>query len=477
MRSGVRKGIAIGCLSFVLATSLHGQTPGEGEAITPILSVRTRIESWNGFGNAAGDDYLYGHALIRLGLGQRGAAFGWRVEFAAPAVFGAPDDATQGHGASYYRANGSKRTMAQFFPKQVYLTVGRAAEGHRARVGRFEFSEGGEVSPADPTLAALKRRSVVQRLIGPFLFTQGARSLDGIEYGWAGHGLNVTLLGALPTVGVFNLDGWGHVAEMPLGYAAVTGKGPWSRERSEWRLFVVGFRDDRGLVKADNRPQAAREADREPIEIGSVGAHLLQLVPTSAGPLDMAFWGVGQFGDWGNQGHRAWAADVELGWQPKDIAWRPWLRLGIFASSGDSDSTDAIHGTFFQNLATPRLYARFPFYNLTNVRDWSASLTLRPEARLTLRADVRAIALGSPADGWYAGSGPYDEETFGLSIRPSNGSRRLGTLLDLSADFQITPHWTLSAYGSVAPSGPVIQASSPSNSAGRFAFLEVEYRR
>lgn len=172
-------------------------------------------------------------------------------------------------------------------------------------------------------------------------------------------------------------------------------------------------------------------------------------------------------------GHRGWAADGELGWQPRDLGWRPWLRVGVFASSGDRDPSDATHGTFFQTLATPRLYARFPFYNLTNVVDWSASATLRPGPRVTLRGDARAIQLQSAGDGWYTGSGPYDEASFGLGYRASGGWRSLGTLLDLSADVQLSRHWSLSAYGSVAPSRRVIGDVS----AGCFAFLEVEYRR
>ena len=458
--------------TVLLASPLTAQVPRNRVGVTPIFTARARAESWNWFGGDPGNDYIYGHTLVRFGLEQQRPGFGWRVEFAAPAIFGAPDDGTQGHGASYYRANDSQRTTVQLFPKQVYLTIGRQAEGHRLRLGRFEFSDGGEAAPADPGLAALKRRSVAQRLIGPFNFTEGARSLDAVEYGWTGHGLNVTLLGAVSTVGVYNLHGWHHIAEMPLGYAAVTGQGPWAPTRSEWRVFSVAFRDRRGLVKPDNRPLALREADRDPIGIVSVGGHLLQLVPTSAGPLDFALWGVGQFGDWGTQRHRAWAANAEVGWQPGGVAWQPWLRLGVFRSSGDLDSADATHATYFQNLATPRLYARFPFYNLTNIRDWSASLTLRPDSRLTLRADVRAISLGEVADGWYAGSGPYDEATFGISYRPSGGSRGLATLIDLSADWQLSRRWTIAAYGSVAPAGPVAGHAS----AGRFAFLEVECR-
>ena len=464
--------IALAAAPFTVAPAT-AQAPERREGVTPILTARVRAESWNWFGDAPGDDYAYAHALLRFGAEQQRETVGWHVEFAAPAIVGAPNDATQGHGAAYYRANGNRRSPARLFAKQVYLTIGRSTTGHHARLGRFEFSEGGEVTPRDPTLAALKRRSVVQRLIGPFNFTEGARSLDGIEYGWNGNGVNVTLLGAVPGIGVFNLDGWGHVAEMPLGYAAVTGAAPWSRTRSEWRLFAVGLRDSRGLVKADNRPTAVRSSDREPIAIATIGGHLLQLVPTAAGPVDLAAWGVRQFGDWVTQRHQAWAADAEVGWQPREVTWRPWLRLGVFASSGDSDPLDDRHGTFFQTLATPRLYARFPFYNLTNVVDWSASLTVRPDSRITLRSDVRAVQLGSVGDGWYTGSGPYDEATFGLGFRPSGGARFLGTLIDLSGDVQLSRHWGIAAYGSVALAGRVIGDVS----SGRFAFIEVEYRR
>lgn len=463
---------AVQCAAPLSAQAAPTPTPvSPTAAVTPILTARIRAESWNWFGDAPGDDYLYPHLLLRFGAEQQFRTIGWRMELAAPLVFRAPDDATQGHGAAYYRANGNRRSMAQLFPKQVYLTLGRPAAGHRVRLGRFEFSEGGEVMPRDATLAALKRRSVVQRLIGPFNFTQGARSLDGVEYGWSGNGLTVSLLGALPGVGVFNLDGWDHVTEMPIAYAAVTGAVPWTRAESEWRVFAVGMRDARGLVKPDNRTLAVRTADRRAIEVLSVGGHLMQLVPTPSGPLDFAAWGAAQLGHWGMQPHRAWAADLEAGWQPRMLPWRPWLRLGLFVSSGDADPSDDRHGTFFQTLATPRLFARFPFYNLTNVRDLSASVSVRPAPRLTLRADVRSVGVGNTADGWYQGSGPYDRASFGIAYRPSAGERTIATLLDLSADVQLSPRWSIAAYGSVAPAGPVIGDLS----AGRFGFLEIGY--
>lgn len=470
--------VAFHLLTFpLMAFQLAAQQPTAVTGITPTLSIRARVEGWNWFGSAVGDDYAYGHLLLRAGLTQQRERFGWRVEFAAPVVVSAPDDATQGHGASYYRANGQRRTVVALFPRQAFVTLGRSVGAHRLRLGRFEFSEGGEVFPANATLAAVKRRSIVQRLIGPFNFTQGARSLDGVEYGWSRRGLNVTVLGAVPTVGVFNLDGWNSVPELPVGYAAVTGPGPWSRERSEWRVYAAGFADRRALVKSDNRPLDARQADREPVEIATVGGHVLQVVPTAAGPVDLTAWAAAQVGSWGAQSHRAGAMDLEIGWQPRDVRWRPWLRAGVFASSGDADPSDGRHGTFFQKMATPRLHARFPFYNLMNVRDWQTSVTLRPRGRLTMRGDLRLLQLGSVADGWYFGSGPFDTETFGIGIRPSAGARTLGTLVDLSADVEVSRHWTLTAYASRAIAGAVIRASTPRATPGSFAFLEVEYRR
>jgi hypothetical protein len=37
-------------------------------------------------------------------------------------------------------------------------------------------------------------------------------------------------------------------------------------------------------------------------------------------------------------------------------------------------------------LTTPRLYARFPFYNMMNNEDFYGTLNLRPSARLLLRS-------------------------------------------------------------------------------------------
>ena len=53
---------------------------------------------------------------------------------------------------------------------------------------------------------------------------------------------------------------------------------------------------------------------------------------------------------------------VEAGWQPVRARHGLWLRAGANLTSGDRNSDDQTHGTFYPLLNTPRLYARTPFY-------------------------------------------------------------------------------------------------------------------
>jgi len=452
--------------------------------VRPVGAIRIRAESMNWFGNAPGSQYSFLGATARFGLEQRTSRFEWRVEFAAPLLLGLPDDAVLpapqgllGHGANYYLANGRATQAIGLFPKQVYLRVKSADQRWQGRLGRFETAEGAETAPRSGALATVKRTRLAQRLIGPFGFTHIGRSFDGADLHYGRGHTQVTALAAVPTAGVFDMDGWGRVPQIVLGYAAVTTAGPLGADNGEVRIFGLYYRDGREVARTDNRPLAVRQGDLEPVSVGTIGGHYLQAVLTGIGRFDLTAWGALQFGQWGQQDHRAAAGTIELGWQPAMLETiRPWLRAGYFRSSGDRDAADATHQTFFQVLPTPRVYARFPFYNLMNLEDASVSLLLRPGTRTTLRADLRGLKLAEPADGWYIGGGAFDRDGFGYASRPSNGSRALATLLDLSADVQINRRWTVAGYASHALAGQVIRSIYPSRANGRYGYLELEYR-
>lgn len=466
-------------LLLVFASILAAASPGKTRFYG---SLRSRLELWDWYESDAGNRYAFSGNLIRLGLRQSRPRWDWNLELAAPLLLGLPSNAIApppqgalGQGANYYLDSGLRRNAAMIFPKQASIAFhGGNNSRHRLEIGRFEFSDGAELTPKNPALVALKNARIRERLIGPFGFTHVGRSLDGFHYGYQARGGKLTVIGAAPTRGVFQTDGWGW-AGPALGYLCWTQ--PVAGGDGEWRLFGIYYQDGRAVLKTDNRPAASRTADRDTIRIGTFGGHWVQVVPSAAGSLDGLLWGLLQTGRWGRLDHEAWALAVEGGWQPRGARrLRPWLRGGVSFSSGDRDPSDGKHQTFFQILPTPRIYARFPFYNLMNLEDYFGTLILRPHARLSVRSDVHGLRLRERADLWYAGGGAYHPWSFGYAGRPSRGERSLATLFDLSADVNVSPALSLTLYYARSQGKGVIHAIHPERPTGQFAYLELTWR-
>lgn len=453
--------------------------------VTAYGSLRSRVELWDWFDGAANDSYPYSGSLLRLGLQQQGRTMDWNVEVAAPLLLGLPDDATApppqgglGLGQNYYTANQRSRNAAMAFPKQAWIRFHAAggAQGHSLRLGRFEFADGSEAKPGNPTLAALKTARVEQRLIGPFGFSHVGRSFDGFDYRHTAPNGTYALVGAFPTRGVFQVDGWGFL-KTGFAYGSWTRPVKYDGNAGELRLFGIYYHDWRPLPKTDNRPGAVRALDRGNVRIGSFGGHYIHAQETAGGTADLLVWGVAQTGRWGSQDHRAGAAAVEAGFQPAGMpALRPWLRGGFFWSSGDDDPGDDRHDTFSALLPTPRVYARFPFFNLMNLQDYFGELVLRPGQRVTMRTDVHALRLSSREDLWYAGGGPFNPWVFGFAGRPSGGGRGLATLYDVSVDIKATSHVSVAGYYGYANGKSVMAAIYPDGKNAQFGYLELALR-
>ena len=269
-------------------------------------------------------------------------------------------------------------------------------------------------------------------------------------------------------------------------YGALTGQTGMGPTAGEWRVFGIGYRDyrdgikDGTVLKTDNRAPAARKADHEPINIGTFGGHYLRTVPTPHGPIDFLAWGAGQFGSWGTLDHRAGAFAAEAGWQPQALkAVAPWFRGGYNYGSGDGNPNDGRHGTFFQILPTPRVYARFPFFNMMNTGDGFGEVILRSSGRLkilSLRTDVHVLRLANENDLWYAGGGAFQASTFGFSGRPSNGQSGLATLYDVSGDYRINGYASVTVYYGHAQGRPVTEAIYPNGSKADLGYVELNLR-
>ena len=486
---------SIARLLFTLTSffgTLANPTAGRSEVvltqISPKLSIsgslRLRGEFWNWFEPTGpqDNDYAFGAAVARGALQWKDELFEVMVEAESPSLFALPDNAIApapqgqlGLGATYF-ANNRSENDTNIFLRQGFIILKRApVEGITLKGGRFEFSEGVEVMTKEPTLDWLKNLRISQRLIGPFNFSHVGRSFDGGTMGATYGPLNFTMLASHPTQGGFDLAGMKDMDEIDLLYTALNLTRPPFADNFDARFFYIYYKDDRGLLKSDNRPLPIRRQDRQPIRVNTEGGHAISVFPTSAGPIDFLAWGALQQGDWGFLDHDAWAWDLEMGWQPSMLPWKPWFRVGYGRTSGDDNPTDGDHDTFFQILPTARLYAYSTFYNLMNNEDGFLQLLLRPMPGVVSRTDLHFIRVSEPHDLWYQGSGATVSDRdvgFGFPGRPTLGNRDFFRVLEtsLSYDFSKALNFTL-YYGHVF--GQSVVRALFENDQADFGYLEV----
>lgn len=450
-------------------------------------SVRSRLENWEWFTPTTGDpgySFLGNHA--RLNLSRAGKRFDWTVELAAPILLGLPDNAIAqgvqgqlGMGGTYYAVNHRSRNAAMIFPKQAFVRYKGlfGKKGASLRVGRFEFQDGSEVTAKNPTMGTVKRDRVHQRLLGPFVFTHVMRSFDGAHFVHDTPKLNVTLIGATPTRGVFQVDGWGWM-KTAFGYGAVTGQVRRGKNQTgEWRLFTIYYDDWRQVLKQDNRPGPVRQADNGHVTNGTFGGHYVHVIETGSGTVDLLVFGAGQTGKWGALDHRAAMFGAEGGWQPPVLPkLRPWFRVGYYLGTGDGDPNDGRHTTFFQILPTARPFARFPFFDMMNNEDFLGMATVRPHKAVTIKSEFHALRLANRNDLWYIGGGAFQPWSFGYQTRPVAGARSLANLYDISTDWTMNAHVAATFYFGFAQGHAVTKSIYPRGKNGHLGYLELNYK-
>jgi hypothetical protein len=86
------------------------------------------------------------------------------------------------------------------------------------------------------------------------------RSFDGLHYAYSNGPWNFTTVSAIPTRGVFQVDGWGWV-KTPVTYVSLTRQAEYGGSPAEWRIFGIYYNDSRDIVKTDNRPASVRATD------------------------------------------------------------------------------------------------------------------------------------------------------------------------------------------------------------------------
>ncbi|HXG18138.1 MAG TPA: alginate export family protein [Methylomirabilota bacterium] len=480
--------LALVNICSVLAVCPFAQSEVILSPISPKLSIsgglRLRGEFWDWFTPPGPQDHSYNFfgSVTRGAVQWKDDAFDVLFEAQNSSLANLPDNAVApapqgalGLGAVYF-AHNRRRNDTNIFLKQAVLVLRRAgAEGLMLKGGRFEFSEGNEVLTKDPTLDWLKNVRLSQRLIGPFGFSHVARSFDGAQVGFTRGPWNVTLMASHPTQGGFDLAGMKEMNEIDLLYGALNLTKPACAENMDARFFYIYYGDGRGLLKSDNRPAPVRTADKQDISLHTEGGHWISTWPTSVGLIDLLAWGALQQGQWGKLDHDAWAWDLEAGWQPGMLPWKPWFRIGYGRSSGDDDPRDRDHGTFFQILPTARLYSFSTFYNLMNNEDGFLQLLLRPFPGLMVRTELHFIRLTERKDLWYTGSGATLSDRnvgFGYPGRPAFGHRDLFRVLENSVTYDWNKYVSFTVYYGHVFGQDVVQAIYKEDDAN-FGYIEV----
>ena len=437
-----------------------------GFGLSGYLRVRPENYDWFSVPNRD-NEYTFTGYQLRLAGVKSTPKLDIQIDGQATALTSVPTNAV-GIGANYRNANGSQDGAISL--KQAFVRFKNAVgQGSAARIGRFEFNEGVELTNADPTLTFLKTQRISQRLVGTFGFTNTGRSFDGINLSAkVGKTGNFTGVLARPTEGVFKLESNDNIDATQFLYGAYSKP----LKGGEARLFGLIYEDGREAiggksVKTDNRPLPLRQADNDKIRTYTLGANAIKVLDTGGGKVDLLAWGALQGGDWGTLDQSANAFALEAGYQPKNVKLKPWLRVGYYRALGDNDPTDGDHNTFHTPLPTPRLYARYPFYNLMNNTSTYAQLLLRPNPKLLIRSEFQNLRLTSSNDLLYAGGGPFNDVGFGIAGTPSRGQKRLGNLIDTSIDYKFSPETSLGFYV-----GQVIDSKVFADSSSRFAFLE-----
>lgn len=445
--------------------------------------ITGRYEYWNWFESgltSADNSYDFYFTRTRIGLSLSVPQFRAYVQGQDVHMWGLPDDVAApprgplGIGSVYY-LHGKNDNPHSTIIRQAYVDyLPDFAKGLSARFGRFDYADAMEVTYKNPKVMWLKEIRLAERLIGPFGWSSFNRSFDGFQLAYDQPGFNVHSIITHPTQGGFENDAQKTINGIDLFTLTGTMKYDKWIPNTEGRLFYIYYEDDRNVTApADNT--GASVLDRGDIKINTFGMHLLNTVKVEHGVFDGLIWAAYQTGDWADVDHKAWAWDIEGGFQFTEIPWKPWLRAGYFISSGDSNAADGDHETFYQILPTARKYAFTPFYNLMNSEDLFIQATVKPVEKLAIRADLHYLKLNEKNDRWYMGAGPTQKSgtIFGYIARPSSGDDKLGTLLDITVIYNFSEHLSGNFYYGHIFGGNVIENIYGKDEDGDLFFIEI----
>ena len=468
---------------FQLFTSADGK-----ETLTLGGNIIARYAFWDWFGTNKGtntnNDYRFGFQRTRLNLKYSSEDMEIFFQPQYVHMFSLPDNAVSdktgpfGMGGLYYLHNPEENPY-DFGVHQGYVQFRNIFDtGFFFKGGRFEYSDGLEVRDKKDgkKFNVLKNMRLADRMISPFGWSAFGRSFDGALAGWDDDRFNLTTSFFYPTQGGWEKDIDETIDDIRITTATLTAKKGWLIPDTEIAAFFYNYDDKRDCIqRPDNVCPSCSHAD---IDIQMYGGHVLGIYDLGPGQLDALLWGGGQFGDWYELDHEAYAIAGEIGYQFTTIPWNPWFRTGYFIGSGDDNANDGDHETFFQMAPGTRKYQLYPYYDLENNRDFFVQLITKPSKKLTARMDYHIVKLDENADRWYMGTGPTQKRgrISGYIPRPSGGHDALSQEASIILNYALSSHCNLvTFYCHVWGEGVVKHVYEDENEAD-YVSMEIQFR-
>lgn len=282
------------------------------------------------------------------------------------------------------------------------------------------------------------------RLVGNAEWTIFERAFDGLRADYEAASWRAHASFVMPTQGAFEESANPTIERVRVGSASWTMAGV--------QLFAHTYRDTRPLrARPDNSGRLAPNAD---IRVHTFGGSLVRTLAAA----QLRAWGAVQQGRWYDVRHRAFSGSADARYR-LDASWQPTIHAGVLYASGDPDSADDRHETFFPMLPTTAPDVLGGMFAQMNLRDVYGGAVLRPHPRLTIAADAHRLALPTTNDRWYSGTGAtaLEGSYFGYSGRSAQLATDLGSYLQLSAEHAPSRFWTLKASAAFVHGGTVVR--------------------
>jgi hypothetical protein len=195
---------------------------------------------------------------------------------------------------------------------------------------------------------------------------------------------------------------------------------------------------------------------------------------------NVLLWGTVQTGDWGAVDQEGWAFLVDAGRVLDGMPGKPTVHLAWEQSSGDEPGGD--HETFFNVIPTNhKYYDLMDFTAFSNLRDAYIETLFSAGPKVKVRIALHDFALTEETDGWYGGSGAFEEESFGYAARlPTGGrfpSKDLGRELNTDVAWALPAGFQLGLGGGYFWGGEAAEAFLLAEGDGSWVYLELNWTR